>query len=219
MAAFDFQEIACPRCGSLNRRFKAGLLNDTQHAERCDHCGADLATGRMSFGARIEQLKVIALSFVACAFIGAFIVLAAGLFVMNILLPDPVYNLHRPAFVKILFGTGIAIGLVVGERNRRRLGLAPRRVARAPEGVAPPAQADEAVEVVDLSPEGKQSARNQRARNMLYLWAYAVAMFIGIVLAILSFDLESVLPVGVVLGLVAAFAYGRWSLPVRKRRA
>ena len=198
------------------------MMNDTYHPERCDHCGADLSTGKISLDARIDQVKVNAATYLFCAFVGAFAVGIGGAFVMFLLLPGDVYDLHKPVFSKILLATGVVIGLIVADRNRRRLGgggLMPRRVEKIGIDVGPAEQTDEIVEVVDLSPEGKQFARNKKARYMLYLWGYAIAMFTGIVLAWFSVDIETFLPLAVVVALVAAFAYGRWKLPIRKRQA
>lgn len=215
---FDYEEVACPRCRHLNRRFGTSLL-DGRHAGRCDRCGVDLATGRFSWSGAIDWALLVAMVFFLCGLIGALVALVVCHLLAWMML-GPRYDAVREGINVIAIAAGIAGGLVFAERKRRREGIAgPGRLVRdSPEAAAahPSGRRKNASAV----PESRAAVRSRTARRWYLGLGYAVGVLAGLapvswVLAALGRpELHEVgLGVSMVAGLAAGWAWGRWKHP------
>lgn len=212
---FEYQEVACPRCGHLNRRFGTFLLNG-RYASQCDHCGVELVTGRFSVFGAIYRGLVFAGVYFLCSLIGVFAALV-GLLLLGWLLLGSRYDALRVAITYLALAVGIAGGVLVAERQRRRGGFGEaRRVVRdAPdERARPPALTSEAP---PDQPESHAAVRTRMARHWYLGIGYAAGVIGGVMLApptlrALGLEewIEPMIGIGIFTGLGAGWAWGRW---------
>jgi hypothetical protein len=221
---FDYREVPCPACGHLNRRFGSALL-DGRYAAMCDRCGRDLATGRFSVGGAIQWLMLRLAVWSLCSMIGAG--LAALLFAaLGGLLRVPRHGPASNVVYTVVLLIGAAGGFVVAERNFRRGGFTgPKRVAAdSPEAHRAPGEvrADgESVVVVRDSPGERASFVAKTARQWCLGLGYLSGLVVGVaanwanhaVGAPLPFEKDGLIGLGMVTGLIAGWAWGRWKFP------
>jgi hypothetical protein len=215
--SLDYAEVLCPRCGSLNRRFRGPSFLSGSYVWQCDHCGADLATGRFDRFAVANAIIRHGALFGACALLGAFVAIAFTALVGGIALGEDFYQRNRPAIMNAALAVGVIGGCIVAERNRRRgNALGARRVAA---GTAEAKRALEnpdpsSVQVVDLSPQERARVKAGAARGWCLGVGYAAGVLGGIAL---SYDSpvwrEIGGGVGMIAGLLAGWLFGRWRFP------
>jgi hypothetical protein len=210
-AFFDYREVACPGCGHLNRRHGSRLL-DGRYANQCDHCGVELATGRFSVFGAIQWGLTLATVYFFCSLIGVFVALI-GVKLLGWLALGPRYAAVEGGLVYLGYFIGIAGGVAVAERQRRRGGFlqARRVVPDSPDaGLGTP-------EAAPGQPESHAAVRARTARHWFLGLGYVAGVVVGVMLAPpllkaagLDEWIEPMKGIGMVAGLAAGWAWGRW---------
>lgn len=207
----DYREVACPGCGHLNRRHGSRLL-DGRYANQCDHCGVELATGRFGVFGAIHWGLAHATVYFFCSLIGVFVALI-GVKLLGWLALGPRHAAIEGGLANLAYVIGIAGGLAVAERQRRRGGfLQARRVVRDSFDAGPrPRKASPG------QPESHAAVRARTARHWFLGLGYAAGTVVGFMLAPPVLEAvgleewtEPMKGIGMIAGLAAGWAWGRW---------
>lgn len=195
---FTARAIECRRCGQA---YPDGVpLTKPAWAGLCDHGGADLATGVLgSRGILMVSLAIVAPTLALCALasvVAGVLVLGSGFFLLDV----ATYERWRGALSILSYGIGLATGIAIAERTRRKHGIFRRRRTRDPSATGPDAPAETA---------GVVLARKARRRILLAGLCASVACAVALHLVLSSAglgDLANVVaPLVVVAGLAAAY--------------